>query len=68
MVKCDKKVKAVLYEVSLYLSENTHDYEAMELLDKVVLLMDKEDFEEGKEASADEHTEVIIEKICNQAV
>jgi hypothetical protein len=47
-MNCEKKVKAVLYEVSLYLAENSHDYEARELHDKVSRLMNDEDFEEGK--------------------
>lgn len=47
-MKCEKKVKAVLYEVSLFLSENSHDYEARELQKKVVRLMNDEDFNEGK--------------------
>jgi hypothetical protein len=47
-MKCEQKVKSVLYEVSLYLADNSHDYEARELHDKVSRLMNDEDFEEGK--------------------
>lgn len=67
-MNCSKQVKAVLYEISLYLVENNHDYEARELHAKVVQLMDHASFEEGREASAAQHTEVILEKICNNSV
>lgn len=64
-MKCEQKVKACLYEVSLYLAENSHDYEARELHSKVVQLMDDEEFIEGRQESAAQHTEKILEKISN---
>lgn len=64
-MNCDKKVKAVLYEVSLFLAENSHDYEARELNKKVSRLMNDEDFTEGRVEHETAGAERVISRICN---
>jgi hypothetical protein len=64
-VECDKKIKALLYEVSLYLAENKHDYEARELHEKVSRAMDNADFEEGRVAAAAAHEKEALAKVSN---
>jgi hypothetical protein len=64
----EKKLKSVLYEVSLYLAENSHDYEARELHGKVISLMDNEGFEEGRAEHEAAGLEKVVTKICTKTV
>lgn len=64
MTKNSSRIKSVLYEVSLYLSEQA-DYEAKQLQPKVAALMNDEDFAEGKTEFEAGHEARIRKTICN---